>query len=70
MIRILDKQLIVLDYVKKDKSFTYDHGFLHIPKLPGLGIEVNEEYIRQMSKVSHQWKNPIWRDADGSIAEW
>ena len=60
----------VLDYVKKDKSFTYDHGFLHIPKLPGLGIEVNEEYIRQMSKVSHQWKNPIWRDADGSIAEW
>lgn len=60
----------VLDYVVEDQSFTYDKGFLHIPKLPGLGIEVNEEYVREMSNIGHQWKNPIWRHADGSIAEW
>lgn len=59
----------VLDYVS-DNSFTYDEGFLHIPKLPGLGIEVNEEYVRKMSEIGHQWKNPIWRHQDGSIAEW
>lgn len=60
----------VLDYVVEGKSFTYDQGFLHIPKLPGLGIEVNEEYVREMAQVGHQWKNPVWRHADGSIAEW
>ncbi|GLC90356.1 galactonate dehydratase [Lysinibacillus piscis] len=60
----------VLDYVKSDGSFHYDNGFIHIPTLPGLGIEVNEDYVREMSNVGHQWKNPVWRHKDGSIAEW
>lgn len=37
---------------------------------PGLGIEVNEEYVKERAAVGHRWRNPIWRHADGSFAEW
>jgi len=41
-----------------------------IPQGPGLGVEVNEEKVREMAKVGHQWQNPVWRHKDGSVAEW
>ena len=41
-----------------------------IPGGPGLGISVNEEYVAERASVGHRWRNPIWRHADGSVAEW
>lgn len=41
-----------------------------IPTRPGLGIEINEKYVTERAKVGHRWRNPIWRHADGSLAEW
>ena len=35
-----------------------------------LGVDVNEDYVREMAKSGHDWHNPIWRDADGVIEEW
>ena len=35
-----------------------------------LGIEINEEYVIERAAVGHRWRNPIWRHADGSFAEW
>jgi galactonate dehydratase len=26
--------------------------------------------VIEQSKIAHDWKNPIWRHEDGSIAEW
>ncbi|MFM9279782.1 galactonate dehydratase [Paenibacillus jiagnxiensis] len=60
----------LLDYVKDASVFDYNNGYVKIPQGPGLGIEINEEHVRKMAKVGHQWQNPIWRHADGSIAEW
>lgn len=60
----------LLDYVKDPSVFKYENGFVNIPEGPGLGIEVNEEHVKKMSQVGHDWKNPIWRNKDGSIAEW
>jgi galactonate dehydratase len=40
------------------------------PTLPGLGIQINEEKVREMARQGHDWKNPIWRNEDGSITEW
>jgi hypothetical protein len=37
---------------------------------PGLGIEINEEYVVERAKVGHRWRNPLWRHPDGSVAEW
>ena len=35
-----------------------------------LGVEVNKELVLEENKTPHHWKNPVWRHADGSIAEW
>ena len=43
---------------------------MEIPQGPGLGIEINEERIRQAAAEGHNWKNPVWRNYDGTIAEW
>lgn len=60
----------LLDYVKNPEVFDYADGSVTIPDGPGLGIEVNEEYVRERAAVGHRWRNPIWRHADGSFAEW
>ena len=60
----------VLDYLVDKGNFEYENGHVKILKKPGLGIEINEEYVREMDKVGHDWKNPIWRLEDGSLTEW
>jgi len=60
----------LLDYLKDPKVFTYENGFVKIPEGPGLGIEVNEEKVREMAQKGHNWKNPVWRNEDGTVAEW
>ena len=60
----------LLDYVSPASRFAYADGFLAIPQGPGLGIEVDEGKVAEMAKQGHRWRAPIWRHADGSIAEW
>lgn len=60
----------LLDYIMDRSVFKYENGHVNMPKLPGLGIEVNEEYVRKMAEIGHSWKNPVWRHADGTVAEW
>ena len=60
----------LLDYLADPSVFKYQSGSVGIPKGPGLGIEINEDWVKEKSKESHSWKNPIWRNADGTVAEW
>jgi galactonate dehydratase len=60
----------LLDYLEDRSVFQYQQGFVSIPAGPGLGIRINEEAVRAAAQVGHDWKNPIWRNADGTIAEW
>lgn len=60
----------LLDYLVDKTVFKYEDGYVKIPEKPGLGIEVDEEHVRKMAAVGHNWRNPIWRHRDGSIAEW
>ncbi|WP_027091576.1 galactonate dehydratase [Cohnella thermotolerans] len=60
----------ILDYVKDASVFAYKDGYVDNLKLPGLGIEVNEDKVREMAAVGHDWKNPVWRQSDGTVAEW
>jgi len=60
----------LLDYLVDPTVFQYQDGMVKIPDGPGLGIEINEEYVRAKAKEGHNWKNPIWRHKDGSVAEW
>lgn len=60
----------ILDYLADPSIFDYQNGYVPLLKGPGLGITINEEKVREMAKVGHNWRNPIWRNADGSVTEW
>lgn len=60
----------VLDYVNNREDFAFTDGFVSLPRKPGLGVEVNKELVEEENRTPHHWKNPVWRHADGSIAEW
>jgi L-alanine-DL-glutamate epimerase and related enzymes of enolase superfamily len=60
----------ILDYLADPSIFAYQNGYVPLLKGPGLGITINEEKVREMAKVGHNWRNPIWRNADGSVTEW
>jgi len=60
----------LLDYLVDPTVFHYEQGFVGLLTKPGLGIEVDEAKVREMAAIGHDWKNPVWRHEDGSIAEW
>lgn len=60
----------LLDYLSNPEVFDIKDGCIARPELPGLGIEINEEKVREMAKKGHNWRNPVWRNADGSVTEW
>ena len=60
----------LLDYLADKEVFDYRDGSVYRNNLPGLGIEVNEEFVKAAAARGHEWKNPVWRTADGVVAEW
>ena len=60
----------LLDYITDRSVFAYREGYVEIPSAPGLGININEDYVREKAKAGHNWKNPVWRHKDGTVAEW
>ena len=60
----------LLDYLEDAAPFRYKDGFIEPLTGPGLGVTVDETKIRKMAETGHNWKNPVWRNYDGTIAEW
>ena len=60
----------LLDYLVDPNVFRYSEGYVARTDAPGLGIAIDEEKVREMAKTGHRWRNPVWRTADGSVAEW
>ena len=60
----------LLDYVSNKEDFTcHDGDIAALPK-PGLGVEIDEARLLHASQQPPNWRNPVWRHADGSVAEW
>lgn len=60
----------LLDYIKNPEIYQYHEGFIELIRAPGLGVEVNEDKLKEVSIHAPTWKNPLWRTYDGSVAEW
>lgn len=60
----------LLDYLADPGVFEYKDGYVTAWNKPGLGIEIDEEKVKEMAAIGHSWRNPVWRNRDGSIAEW
>jgi galactonate dehydratase len=57
-------------YVKDPSIFTVTDGMVAVPEGAGLGVEIDEAMVREVSKDAPKWRNPVWRRPDGGIAEW
>jgi galactonate dehydratase len=60
----------LLNFVTNPEALTPVEGYLPIPQGPGLGIGIDEVAVREADKDRHRWRNPVWRQPDGSFAEW
>jgi galactonate dehydratase len=60
----------LLDYVVNKQDFACVDGSIAALPGPGLGVEIDEERLLEASANPPQWRNPLWRHADGSVAEW
>ena len=60
----------LLDYLVDPQVFTFVDGHIERPTGPGLGIDVNEDVVREAAANPHRWRSPVFRHQDGSFAEW
>ncbi len=63
----------VLDYIKNKEVFLFDKGYCLNLEGDGLGIEIDEQFMREQSQKAQSlpaWRNPHWTHEDGSFAEW
>ena len=60
----------LLDYLKNPEIFDLRDGYIQKPSLPGLGVQIDEDVLKEGLKIGHNWSNPIWRNVDGSFSEW
>lgn len=60
----------LLDYVENPEIFEFKDGYVERFDDPGLGIKINEDKVREMARIGHSWKNPVWRTDTGAVAEW
>ncbi len=60
----------LLDYVANPEVFAIRDGRIALPTGAGLGVEIDEEVVRDKAERGHDWKGPVWRNVDGSFAEW
>ena len=60
----------LLDYMKNPEVFEVKDGYIDLLQKPGLGVEIDEEKLKEGQKIGHDWTNPIWRNVDGSLTEW
>ena len=60
----------LFSYCRQKAQLTPSDGYLTIPTDPGLGVDIDEDVVRESDKDRHRWRNPVWTLPDGSFAEW
>ena len=60
----------LLDYLLDTSPFHFVDGHAALPTAPGLGISIDERAVQRADEIGHEWRNPLWRAADGSFREW
>jgi galactonate dehydratase len=57
--------------VSNTDDFEIEDGYCTLPDRPGLGIELDEDVVREIANdEATEWSTPTWEHDDGSLAEW
>ena len=65
-----NKGFDLLDFIKNKEIFQYKDGYVDLPSKPGLGLEMDEDKIKEIAQERLVSTNPQWKNYDGTIAEW
>jgi galactonate dehydratase len=57
-------------YLVDKTVFDIADGFVAAPSKPGLGIDIDEDLVRRISKDTEPWQPKEFHGPDGSIREW
>ncbi|KAH7012792.1 D-galactonate dehydratase [Macrophomina phaseolina] len=60
----------ITSYITNPEIWTVRDGHIDILSGPGLGIEINEEEVRRLSKDTKSWPVPEFRGPCGELREW
>ena len=60
----------LFDYIDNPDDFRITDGHFAPFTRPGLGVEINEAAVIAASLNAPDWRGPVWRHEDGSVAEW
>lgn len=60
----------LLTYVRNPEVLAITQGSVAVLEGPGLGIEIDEEHVREAARTPHRWRSPAWRGRDGGLREW
>jgi galactonate dehydratase len=60
----------LLTYLKDLSVFDIEDGYVKAPKGPGLGIEIDEELVRNIAAETKPWQCKEFFGPDGGIREW
>lgn len=57
-------------YLKDKTVFDIQAGYVPAPTGPGLGIDVDEELVREIARNTEPWQCKEFYGSDGAIREW
>jgi galactonate dehydratase len=57
-------------YTKNPEVWDVKEGYIELMKGPGLGIEIDEEMVRRLSKDAVAWVSPGFIGPGGEVREW
>lgn len=57
-------------YVDNVADLRSENGYVTLSEKPGLGVEIDEDGIRERARNASNWQTPIRRHDDGSLVEW
>lgn len=60
----------LLSYIKNPEIWNVEDGYVDLMTGPGLGIEVDEEKIREASVGAEAWVSPGFTGPGGELREW
>lgn len=60
----------LLTYLRNPEVFTIADGRVEALTGVGLGVEIDEDKVRDAASKPFSWRNPAWRGPDGDLREW
>jgi galactonate dehydratase len=60
----------LLSYIKNPEIWDVKDGYIQLMKGPGLGIEIDEDKVRELSKNAEPWVSPGFVGPGGEWREW